>query len=315
MRDRARRMHREQVTRFAALDPLLPEAAPDPQGQVLAGTLPDGSKVVGVLTQTDHELGTPPSLWSMLEVWELFPLIGEDTYAGMQAMLASFRRHMSNVGSRENDDSSCVVTWPSLDAPATKALLAHGFQPLAVLAVRPATSNGVAAGSLGPSDVTIRLATLDDLETLLPLVLAELEYSSQVGNCVLRAEALDIKRETLTYHLEDGDPVWLAERDGVALGMAECWLTDAEPVTRRHFPVPAGRWGYVNTVSVLPGARGTGIGRALMTLVHRELHGAGAIGTYLYYNPPNPISSVFWPRLGYRPLWTTWEVRPADALR
>jgi hypothetical protein len=41
----------------------------------------------------------------------------------------------------------------------------------------------------------------------------------------------------------------------------------------------------------------------------------GTRGTYLYYNPPNPISSVFWPRQGYRPLWTLWEVRPATALR
>jgi len=24
---------------------------------------------------------------------------------------------------------------------------------------------------------------------------------------------------------------------------------------------------------------------------------------------------VFWPRQGYRPLWTIWEVRPAWALR
>jgi len=52
-----------------------------------------------------------------------------------------------------------------------------------------------------------------------------------------------------------------------------------------------------------------------MALVHRELHRAGVTGTYLYYNPPNPLSSVFWPRQGYRPLWTIWETRPGWALR
>ena len=38
-------------------------------------------------------------------------------------------------------------------------------------------------------------------------------------------------------------------------------------------------------------------------------------GNFLHYNPPNPLSSVFWPRAGYAPLWTLWEVRPARALR
>jgi hypothetical protein len=52
-----------------------------------------------------------------------------------------------------------------------------------------------------------------------------------------------------------------------------------------------------------------------MARVHQELRTGGATGTYLYYNPTNPLASVFWHRQGYRPLWTTWEVRPAAALR
>jgi GNAT superfamily N-acetyltransferase len=76
-----------------------------------------------------------------------------------------------------------------------------------------------------------------------------------------------------------------------------------------------GRWGYVNTVSVLPNARGNGIGRQLMSVAHHDLARHRAIGSYLYYNPANPLSSVFWPRQGYRPLWTIWEIRPSGALR
>jgi hypothetical protein len=52
-----------------------------------------------------------------------------------------------------------------------------------------------------------------------------------------------------------------------------------------------------------------------MAVAHGELARLGAAGTFLYYNPPNPLASVFWPRQGYRPLWTIWEVRPAGALR
>jgi len=29
----------------------------------------------------------------------------------------------------------------------------------------------------------------------------------------------------------------------------------------------------------------------------------------------NPLSAPFWHRMGYRPLWFTWEARPAAALR
>jgi hypothetical protein len=29
----------------------------------------------------------------------------------------------------------------------------------------------------------------------------------------------------------------------------------------------------------------------------------------------NPLSAPFWSQQGYRPLWTTWEARPASAIR
>jgi GNAT superfamily N-acetyltransferase len=71
----------------------------------------------------------------------------------------------------------------------------------------------------------------------------------------------------------------------------------------------------VNCLSVVPDARGAGVGRALMSAAHHELRTMGAERMFLYFNPPNPLSSVFWARQGYRPLWTIWELRPASALR
>ncbi len=205
-----------------------------------------------------------------------------------------------------------MVTWPSRDAEGSGVLLRHGFVPLSVLAVRRTRS---VPDSLEPPDLVIRRAGTPDIDTAVRIALAEMAYSALVGSTIVRPDAEDIKRAALRYRIGNGDPVWLVERDGIAIGLAECWLTDSHPGARHRFPVPAGRWGYVNTVSVLPGARGTGVGQALMALVHRELHRAGATGTYLYYNPPNPLSSVFWPRQGYRPLWTIWETRPGWALR
>lgn len=37
--------------------------------------------------------------------------------------------------------------------------------------------------------------------------------------------------------------------------------------------------------------------------------------TLLHHGQLNPLSAPFWSRMGYRPLWTNWEIRPARALR
>jgi GNAT superfamily N-acetyltransferase len=301
-----------QTARFARLDALLLSTAAEPEGQPLAAALPSGPRVAGALTRSTHGPGAPTSLWSARDTWELFPFVGDDPGPGLHALLGAWRRLMDRSPSPPGHDSACVVTWPSRDAEGSGVLLRHGFVPLSVLAVRWSLS---VPELLEPPDLVIRRATTRDIDIAVQIALAEMAYSALVGSTIVRPDAADIKRAALRYRIGNGDPVWLVERDGVAVGLAECWVTDSNPDARHRFPVPAGRWGYVNTVSVLPGARGTGVGRALMALVHRELHRAGVTGTYLYYNPPNPLSSVFWPRQGYRPLWTIWETRPGWALR
>ena len=145
--------------------------------------------------------------------------------------------------------------------------------------------------------------------------LAEQSYSALVGGTVLRPNAAELKHTMLAGRLRRGEPIWVAERDGAVVGLAECGYSDAVPGSWTATRLLPGRWGYVNCTSVLPEARGQRVGRALMTHVHATFAAAGVRGSYLYYNPPNPLSSVFWPRQGYRPLWTVWEARPASALR
>ena len=42
---------------------------------------------------------------------------------------------------------------------------------------------------------------------------------------------------------------------------------------------------------------------------------SGVNTTLLHFAQLNPLSAPFWSRMGYRPLWTGWEVRPAASLR
>jgi hypothetical protein len=51
----------------------------------------------------------------------------------------------------------------------------------------------------------------------------------------------------------------------------------------------------------------------------RGRRGPGPAGTrrltLLHYAQVDPLSAPFWHRTGYRPLWTTWEARPAGNVR
>ncbi|MEV4315264.1 GNAT family N-acetyltransferase [Actinocrispum sp. NPDC049592] len=290
---------------FAELDPQLPAAVRPPDGDVITAALPTGERVAGILTTTSVAPDSTTSLWSALQVWELHPMIGAN---GMTELLAQWSTMMGRRA--PGADSACLVTWPSRDAAATRAFLAHGMVPLSTLAIRT-------GGALLPSpgNVRVRRARPKDIAVALPLAMAELEYSAQVGGSVLRPGAREIKRTALTRHITQGDPVFLAERDGIAVGLAECWFSDSAAGSWSETRMRHGHWGYVNSLSVAPDARGEGVGRELMSVVHRELAADGAVNTFLYYNPPNPLSTVFWARQGYRPLWTIWEIRPAGALR
>ena len=297
-----------QTTRFEQVDPLLPPAAPPPDGHVLTAALPSGDRVAGVLSHSVFEPGTATTLWSALDLWEVHPLLGATGGAGMEALLREWARVQARGTS--DADSACLLTWPSRDVEAAQPLLAHGFAPLTSLAVR----TGPPARRADPG-LTIRLATGADLDTVLALEMAELAYSALVGAAVLRPDAERVKLATLRRHVEQRDPMWLAERDGVTVGLAHCRLMDVAADSLIATRLRPGRWGYVNCVSVAGEARGTGVGRELMAVAHHELRRRGATGTFLYFNPPNPLASVFWARQGYRPLWTNWELRPASALR
>ena len=99
--------------------------------------------------------------------------------------------------------------------------------------------------------------------------------------------------------------------------MIECGHAEAAPGAWLANLLPAGGVGLRQLRVGDRAERGSGVGAHLVSTAVGALESSrrGVRGTYLYYNPPNPLSSVFWPRVGYAPLWTLWEVRPAAGLR
>lgn len=59
--------------------------------------------------------------------------------------------------------------------------------------------------------------------------------------------------------------------------------------------------------SVAEGARGQGIGYALVQAAFAALVSLSPDGYLLWYNPGNPLAEQFWPHLGFAPLWTTYQ--------
>ncbi|MET8996509.1 GNAT family N-acetyltransferase [Amycolatopsis sp. NPDC004169] len=293
--------------RFAAVDALLPPAAPPAEGERLDAATADGRQVTGVLQRQRLAPGDVPMLWSAADTWQLFPYVGDTGTEGVDLLLRALRARLS--AEALDDDSACVVVWPSRDAEAIRAFLDHGLVPLSAIGVRTAPPPEAVPG------VLVRRAGPDDFTAALELATATFDYTGLVA-APRRDNTAELLAPSLREALAADEPaVWLAEAGGELRGVAHCAWLDAEPGSEAGELLPSGRWGYVNNVVTAPGERGGGIGRVLMAYVHRELHRGGATRTYLYYNPTNPLSSVFWHRQGYRPLWTTWEVRPAAALR
>lgn len=290
---------------FAAADPLLPTPVGLPAGEDVAATLADGTVVGARIYRAVHGPDAVESLWEPRTVWEVTPVLGDSGAAGMTAVLDAVRARIA-AGGGPDPDSGVRVYWPSREVTVAPALLAHGFLPLTVLAVR------CTAPSPTPPDssVTIRRATLADLPDLVAIQTEELRYSAAVIGSVARDNAANLLETALRRAVHFGGRVLIAERDGVPVGAVDCGLVSPDSGTAIEHRLPPGRWGYLGTVSVIPGARGTGVGSALVTAAHEILDADDPRGVFLFYEPSNPLSSVFWPRHGYRPLWTKWLCRP-----
>lgn len=313
-----------QSASYARLDGRLPQLRTAPAGRPLSAPLPGGGLVHGVHVRTSLHPDNLARLWAAAEVSTLTPLVGDTGTAGMSALLAAWRALLPELGLAGAADSACMVTWPSHDVAATRAFLDHGMVATVVIATRDperpgpdadagtARAVGTAAGAGdGPA---VRRAGPADQETVVELALAELRYSAQVG-APAPANADSLRTTSIARRLAEGCPMWLAEDGGQALGLADCGWAEVGPGSPYARQLPPGRWGYVNCLSVRDRHRGRGVGAALVRAAHAEFARERATGSFLFYTPANPLSSVFWPRRGYRPLWTMWEVRPAAALR
>jgi GNAT superfamily N-acetyltransferase len=302
----------EDVARWRReVDPLLP--APPSPGQPGCGADlgPDGT--------CRHVTGDPATLnltWGAARRFYLVTRVaGPDGGERLDALLTRWRDHLATQPDTADPDTAALVSWPSRDVAGVPALLRHGLVPATVIAVRPAGRRTAGArGAAGPPGLTVRRAGPADLPELVRLGMHTIAYDAHFGMVTKRPDSEDALRRETAAQLTESEPwAWIAERDGRAVGM----LTAERPAATAWIApvVAASPVAYLSLAGVEPGKRGGGVGAALAAQLHRAADATGVAVTLLHHGQVNPLSGPFWSTRGYRPLWTTWQARPARTIR
>jgi GNAT superfamily N-acetyltransferase len=312
--------------RWQGLDRLLPRRADLPEGCAAPLVANGANGRPAGLAVCRHQFVPADTLNQTWGTASRFSLIlrprEPDTSAAMDDLLTQWREHLAGLPDAAVADSAALVSWPARDVTGVNGLLRHGMQAMTVIAVRPAESAARAetagpaerAGAPGHDGLVVREAGLADLDVVTDFEMGVIRYDALFGSAIIRpaTEAL-VRAETQVALATRPVWAWLAERDGRPVG-----LVHVQPPERSGWIAGMTRPGvtvYLPTMFVRPGARGSGVGAALVRHVHGVLDARGVQTTLLHYALMNPLSGPFWNRMGYRPLWTGWEVRPAASLR
>jgi len=308
--------------RLAAVDPLLPEAVDLPAGCgttfVVGGA--EGSAQPAAVASCERWEGEPGSVglaWGAARRFRLIPAIaGPDVATALDSLIEQWHEHLADVHDTDGEDTAAGIVWPSRDAEGIRVLLRHGMAPRAIVAARATRSDDAERASARPvpADIVIRKGGPADIDAVTSLGIALVRYDDYFGSVIERQDTEENLRRDSAQLLGEPEPwAWLAERDGVAIGMlaglrpqASTWIA---PMTSMA-PV-----AYLQQGFVLATERGGGIGAMLTAAFHVELAKAGVAVALLHYSQVNPLSAPFWSQQGYRPLWATWEARPARTLR
>lgn len=307
--------HRARVSAadgLAAVADLLP---PDADADdLLAVRLPDGSRAVGVVTESAVDEAAPAATWRALHESRLRARAAGPDVAGAVAALVDVwtSRARAAAGAAPPAERGLVVAWPSRDVAAVAALADRGLRPRVHLAARPDTRPLPGAPAV-PAGVVLRDATAADVDAVVAHQLAELAYDAHVGAARVRPGA----RATLAPQVaaavaRDDSTVLVAQApDGSADGVLGVVAVEPPRLSGAVAgAVVGGPVAYVVLLHVADEARGAGLGTALVDAALarvRDEHGPGTV-VLLHHGVLNPLSAPFWARHGFRPVLTTWEL-------
>lgn len=299
--------------RWQAIDPLLPPILDWPPG--CGADLAVGGPHLAAAGSCQHV-----AVESSLDLIEgaalrflLAPYVaGPDALTALDKLLSRWRDHLATVPEAAGEDTAAVIAWPSRDVAGVRALVAHGLVPLGVIAARPANWPPAMIADCPPG-VRIRRAGPADLDVAAQMGMDVVRFDTHFGGVIERPGTAEALRAEIARLLDDREPwAWLAEREGDPVGLLVAERPEiAGWIARRTCRSPV---AYLLLLFVAPAERGAGVGAALAGRLHSEAAAASVSVILLQYEQVNPLAVPFWGRQGYRPLWTTWEARPARML-
>ena len=159
--------------------------------------------------------------------------------------------------------------------------------------------------------LSVRQATSADLDAVVAIGLQSVRYhaSLEAAMRVPRGEDGKMRRRFQEILREPQHAaLFVALLDWQIVGFYSLYLQTIDDTWTPPLFAP-GRYGLIAEVAVADGLRGRGIGHRLFSAVEQWFRERGAHRLWLIYLPRNPLSSRFWPSLGFQPVWDVMLAR------
>ncbi|MBS1672739.1 MAG: GNAT family N-acetyltransferase [Actinobacteria bacterium] len=302
--------------RQRGFDPLLADApALDAADPGYLEAVDETGAAAGIARFTAVDAASPDAVWGALRRHELdVRVAGEDPGRALGTILDRWLRGLAEQERPGDADSSARVNVPSRDIALVRALTERGFAPNGIRGVRPRPRGAIAAAPDLPvalDGALVRAATVDDAPALGALDARLLALDTHFAGVTERAGAADMFAGAYRERLQAApDTTWVLERPTGITGFIHV-MPDAASPEPGTLALAASGGQYLVVMYLDESERGAGTGAAFCDIAHALLDAAGAPYTLLSYAVANPRSGPFWSRMGYRPVVTEWQRRPA----
>lgn len=198
-----------------------------------------------------------------------------------------------------------MVMTPACDAALSAVLTAEGFTPYHTIAHQPLPE---ALPTPPPVPARVRPAEWSDTNAVADLMVESWQFHA------LHQPAIELSpliregcRCQASQLLGDGynQLLLVAEHGDEIIGFFAIGLSSQDPLTRPALFL-RGQYGDIYEVGVRGDWRGRGIGTALYHAAWRWFTDRGVGAMFVNYAPTNPLSSRFWPGLGFVDAWINW---------
>ena len=235
--------------------------------------------------------------------------------ADAPAVVEALLEALTDFWQRQETEAD-LLRWPARETWLFSLIRAHGFQLDSVCALR-ALDAFFSEAPVAPPGISFRMAQSPDEAALLRLFHEELRFHERAtpfvrsSPAVLQAFQQKLEQCWKGTGFEDGAPlIIVAQQSDTLVAMAENTLLTVSEEDDPGF-TPPGRYWCIDNVSVLEPFQHQGIGRSLVSAIEsiRLALDLDLRGYVLWYNPDNTTAERFWTRLGFVPLWTTYQRR------